>query len=249
MTQIDADTHDLPYRRHLRRPWPANSCRWNARRREERRARTTSGRSTSARSTRPRTPPCAWSSRSTARRVVKAVPDIGYLHSGFEKLGEDLDYNQYVTIVDRMNYISPIANEIAWHHAVEKLMGIELTPRCKYLRVILARAGPHQRPPALRRRRRPRPRGVHRLPLRLQPAREDLRHLRDRVRPALPPELDARRRPDVRRQRRVRSARSATSSRTFPKAHADIVRLLNRNRIFVDRTQGIGVLTKEEAIT
>src|SRR5471030_3522926 len=63
--------------------------------------------------------------------VVKAVPDIGYLHSGFEKLGEDLDFNQYVTIVDRMNYISPVANEIAWHHTIEKLMGIELTPRCK----------------------------------------------------------------------------------------------------------------------
>src|SRR5437588_12248872 len=70
--------------------------------------------------------------------VVKAVPDIGYLHSGFEKLGEDLDYNQYVTIVDRMNYISPVANEVAWHHTVEKLLGIELTPRCKYLRVIIA---------------------------------------------------------------------------------------------------------------
>src|SRR5436853_3574721 len=70
-------------------------------------------------------------------RVVRAVPDIGYLHSGFEKLGEDLDYNQYVTIVDRMNYISPIANEVAWFTAVEKLMGIELTPRCKYLRVIM----------------------------------------------------------------------------------------------------------------
>src|SRR5271165_4610235 len=69
--------------------------------------------------------------------VVKAVPDIGYLHSGFEKLGEHLDYNQYVTIVDRMNYISPVMNEVAWFHVVEKLMGIELTPRCKYLRVIL----------------------------------------------------------------------------------------------------------------
>src|ERR1700724_188027 len=56
--------------------------------------------------------------------IIKAVPDIGSLHSGFEKLGEDLDFNQYVTIVDRMNYISPIANEIAWHNAVEKLMGI-----------------------------------------------------------------------------------------------------------------------------
>src|SRR5205814_9951195 len=70
--------------------------------------------------------------------VLKAVPDIGYLHSGFEKLGEDLDYNQYVTIVDRMNYISPVANEVAWFHTVEKLMGIELTKRCQYLRVILA---------------------------------------------------------------------------------------------------------------
>src|SRR5271156_3513157 len=68
--------------------------------------------------------------------IVKAVPDIGYLHSGFEKLGEHLDYNQYVTIVDRMNYISPVDNEIAWHHTVEKLLGIELTPRAKYLRVI-----------------------------------------------------------------------------------------------------------------
>jgi len=70
--------------------------------------------------------------------VVNAVPHIGYLHSGFEKLGEHLDFNQYVTIVDRMNYISPLANEISWHHAVEKLLGIELTPRCKYLRTILA---------------------------------------------------------------------------------------------------------------
>src|SRR5437660_629683 len=70
--------------------------------------------------------------------VVKAVCDIGYLHSGFEKLGEDLDYNQYVTIVDRMNYISPVANEISWHHTVEKLLNIEITPRCKYLRTILA---------------------------------------------------------------------------------------------------------------
>jgi NADH-quinone oxidoreductase subunit D len=71
-------------------------------------------------------------------RVVNAVPHIGYLHSGFEKLGEDLDFNQYVTIVDRMNYISPLANEIAWHHAVEKLLGVELTPRCKYVRTICA---------------------------------------------------------------------------------------------------------------
>src|SRR5207244_4307791 len=71
-------------------------------------------------------------------RVVDAVPDIGFLHSGFEKLGEHLDYNQYVTITDRMNYISPGANNIGWHMAIEKLRGLEVAPRCKYIRTILA---------------------------------------------------------------------------------------------------------------
>src|SRR6188474_435829 len=78
--------------------------------------------------------------------IVKAIPDIGFLHSGFEKLGEDLDYNQYVTITDRMNYISPVANNVAWHGAVEKLLGIEITKRCQYIRVIvseLARISDH----------------------------------------------------------------------------------------------------------
>src|SRR5438270_4104160 len=71
-------------------------------------------------------------------RIVKATPDIGYLHSGFEKLGEHLNFNQYVTVVDRKNYISPPMNEIAWHNAVEKLLDIELTPRCQYIRVIIS---------------------------------------------------------------------------------------------------------------
>src|SRR5207245_8933738 len=71
-------------------------------------------------------------------RVIHAAPDIGYLHSGFEKIGEHLNYNQYVTVTDRMNYISPMANNVAWHGAVETLLGLELTPRCKYIRVIIA---------------------------------------------------------------------------------------------------------------
>src|SRR5215510_6527864 len=74
-------------------------------------------------------------------RVIKATPHIGYLHSGFEKLGEHLNYNQYVTIVDRMDYSAPIYNELAWHGATEKLMGIELTPRCKALRTIAGELG------------------------------------------------------------------------------------------------------------
>jgi NADH-quinone oxidoreductase subunit D len=71
-------------------------------------------------------------------RVARCTPHIGYLHSGFEKLGEHLDYNQYVTIVSRMNYLSPIANDICWHHAVEKVFGVGLTPRCTVVRTIMA---------------------------------------------------------------------------------------------------------------
>ncbi len=84
-------------------------------------------------------------------RVVDAMPDIGYLHSGFEKIGEHLDYNQYVTVTDRMNYISPLANNVAWHGAVEKLLGIELTPRVQVHPHDHRRAGPDQRSLAVQR--------------------------------------------------------------------------------------------------
>jgi len=70
--------------------------------------------------------------------VVKAIPEIGYLHSGFEKLGEDLDFNQYVTITDRMNYLSPLCNNVAYSLAAEKLMGIEVSKRTEYIRVLMS---------------------------------------------------------------------------------------------------------------
>ncbi|UCG15143.1 MAG: NADH-quinone oxidoreductase subunit D [Phycisphaerales bacterium] len=71
-------------------------------------------------------------------RVLSCTVHIGYLHSGFEKLGEHLDYNQYVVVTDRMNYVSPVANNVAWHHACERLFDLEITPRCKAIRTIIA---------------------------------------------------------------------------------------------------------------
>jgi NADH-quinone oxidoreductase subunit D len=179
--------------------------------------------------------------------VVRAVPDIGYLHSGFEKLGEDLDYNQYVTIVDRMNYISPIMNEIAWHHVVEKLLSIELTPRCKYLRVImgeLARISDHL--------------------LNVAAAALDLGgftaflyafNQRELIYDIFETASGQRFHPSYTRvggllfdvdDALVEKVRSFVKN--YPKAHADVVRLLNRNRIFIDRTKDIGILSKEDAI-
>jgi NADH-quinone oxidoreductase subunit D len=183
-------------------------------------------------------------------RVARCTPHIGYLHSGFEKLGEHLDYNQYVTIVSRMNYLSPIANDICWHHAVEKLFGIDITPRCKVVRTIMAELGPDPGPPALPRRGGAGPRRVHRLPLRLQPAREDLRHLRLHRGAALPPGLDARRRRDAgpARRRDLQDDGQELHQRR-PAAGAQGPRgLLKRNRIFIDRTVGIGRLSKENAL-
>ena len=69
--------------------------------------------------------------------VMKAIPEIGYLHSGFEKLGEDLDFNQYITITDRMNYLSPLCNNVAYALAAEKLMELEVSKRTEYIRILM----------------------------------------------------------------------------------------------------------------
>ncbi len=71
-------------------------------------------------------------------KVLSCTVHIGYLHSGFEKLGEHLDYNQFVVVTDRLNYVSPMANNITWHHVCERLFGVELTPRAKVIRTIAA---------------------------------------------------------------------------------------------------------------
>ncbi len=180
--------------------------------------------------------------------VVKAVPDIGFLHSGFEKLGEDLDFNQYVTIVDRMNYISPIANEIAWHHVVEKLMNIEITPRCKYVRTILgelARISDHLLSC-----------GAVALDLGAFTAFLYGFYQREVIYDIYETVSGQRFHPSYTRvgglafdvdNDFIRQVRDFVKN--FPKTHADMSRLLNRNRIFLERTQGIGVLSKEMAIS
>src|SRR2546430_7046739 len=68
--------------------------------------------------------------------VVRCIPHLGYLHSGFEKLGEYRHYNQIIPLTDRTDYLSPMSNNVGFALAAEKLMGIETTPRCTVLRVI-----------------------------------------------------------------------------------------------------------------
>jgi len=71
-------------------------------------------------------------------RIVNAEQEIGFLHTGFEKLGEQRTYNQFITLTDRLNYFSPLSNNIGFALAVEELLGIETPRRCQVIRTILA---------------------------------------------------------------------------------------------------------------
>ncbi|MDG1136963.1 MAG: NADH-quinone oxidoreductase subunit D [Phycisphaerales bacterium] len=182
-------------------------------------------------------------------RVVNATPHIGYLHSGFEKLGEHHNFDQYVCTVSRMDYISPIVNDIAWHHAVEKLLDIDLTPRCKVLRTILCELGRIQNHLLCV--------GAAALDLGAFTGflygfneREHVYDIMDFV-------SGQRFHPDYTRVGGLKN--DLPCEATFqkmvhnfidvrmPKAIDDIETLLNTNRIFIDRVEGVGTITKEEA--
>lgn len=180
-------------------------------------------------------------------RIVKATPDIGYLHSGFEKLGEHLNFNQYVTIADRKNYISPPLNEVAWHNAVEKLLGIEITKRCQYIRVIigeLARISDHLLCV-----------GAAALDLGAFTAFLFAFNQRELINDVYEEMSGYRYHPSYTRvggvmqdfnDRTIQKVRAVLTS--MPKALADLEKLIYRNRIFLDRVRGVGVLSRQMAI-
>lgn len=183
-------------------------------------------------------------------RIARCTPHIGYLHSGFEKVAEVLDYNQYVTITSRMNYLSPVSNDICWHHAVEKLFGIEITPRCKVLRTIMAEMGRIQDhllccgAAAL-------DLGAFTGFLYAFNPRETIYDICDYI-------SGQRFHPDWTRVGGL--MQDLPDEDTFKlmvkefinddltTAIRDLEKLVERNRIFMDRTQGVGIISKEDAI-
>jgi NADH-quinone oxidoreductase subunit D len=183
-------------------------------------------------------------------RIVKCTPHIGYLHSGFEKLGEHLNYNQYVTIVDRMDYSAPIYNELAWHGSVEKLMGIELTPRCKALRTIANELGRIQSHLLC----------VGAAGLDLGAFTSFLYGFNQRELIYDIVEYMAGQRfhtawtrvgglnMDLPDEAIFKKMVKHFVYDSLPKAIEDVETLLNKNRIFLDRTRGIGKISKEEAV-
>ncbi len=179
--------------------------------------------------------------------ITRGMPDVGYLHRGDEKIAENMQYNQFVPYTDRLDYLAPIANNVAYALAVEKLMGWELPPRGKAIRVIcceLARISSHLL-------------GVGCMAMDIGAITVFLYTFTEREKIYNLVEL-------------LSGARFTTSYtrvggqthdlpetfipqlkefiRTFKPALEETDGLLTRNRIFVDRCKNVGVISKEEAI-
>jgi NADH-quinone oxidoreductase subunit D len=181
--------------------------------------------------------------------ITKAAPDVGYLHRGDEKIAENMTYTQFIPYTDRLDYLAPLANNVAYVLAVEKLLGIQkdLPPRCQFIRVIcceLARISSHLLGVGCYAMDV----GAMTVFLHTFTEREKIHNLCESL----------------------TGARFTTSytrigglSRDLPPGWMEQCRkfckevvvnidetetLLTRNRIFVDRTQGVGVISGERAV-
>lgn len=180
-------------------------------------------------------------------RVAKVEAEIGYLHRAFEKSCENSTWNQAMPYTDRLNYVSPLINNFGYCAAVEKLLGVEITERCKYIRVLMSeisRITDHLTCIAASAMEL----GAMTAFLYLMKAREYLYEIIEEVTGArltisygrvggvkadLPAGLEDRlERALVKTEKEIR----------------EVDLLLTRNRIFIDRTKDVGILTRENAI-
>jgi len=179
--------------------------------------------------------------------VMAAVPELGYLHRGYEKLAENCSYHEFIPHTDRLDYLAPLSNNTAYVLAVEKLIGIEIPRRAQFIRVIiceLARISSHMLwlgtfgmdvgaltifMWTFREREK-----LHDIFEHLTGARFTTSYTRIG---GLSQDMN----PDV-----VAMIRKYLDE--FPEKIAECEKLLNKNRIFVERTDGVGRITKEQAI-
>lgn len=179
--------------------------------------------------------------------VTKCDPVLGYLHRGDEKIAENMTYNQFVPYTDRLDYLAPLANNAAYAIAVEKLANLAVPPRCQAIRVItseMARISAH----LLGLGAYGIDVGAWSVFLYTFTEREKLYKLFEELTGA---------------RFTTSYSRIGGLARDVPEgwnAHVDafcdqflpileeILKLLTRNKIFMDRTIGVGVISKEDAI-
>ena len=145
--------------------------------------------------------------------ITKADPDVGYLHRGDEKIAENMTYTQFIPYTDRLDYLAPLANNVAYALAVEKLLGIhdKLPPRCQYIRVMCCGTGAHFLAFARSRCVRDGHRRGHGFLADVHRARKNLQPRRSRERRASDDELHAHRRFDARCAADCGAIKSASS--------------------------------------
>ena len=181
--------------------------------------------------------------------VVRAKPVIGYLHTGMEKTGEELTYVQGATNVTRMDYASPLSNELVWSLAVEQLLDVEVPPRAVWARMMLAELNRIGVAPAVPGHERHGHRRGLDDALRLARARRGAAPARDDHRPADEPQLHPPRRHRRRPARRLAGGRARTSATSSRRASPSTTQLLTENPIWVERMVGVGVITTEQALS
>ena len=181
-------------------------------------------------------------------KVVRIQAEIGYLHRAFEKSAENSSWTQVMPYTDRLNYVSPLINNFGYCAAVEKLLGIEITERCKYIRVVMSevsRITDHLTCIAASAMEM----GAMTVFLYFMKAREFLYEIVEDVTGArltisygriggvkgdIPENLGE----------KLESALKKVEKELY-----EVDRLLTRNRIWVDRTRDIGILTREDAVS
>ncbi|HOJ03598.1 MAG TPA: NADH dehydrogenase (quinone) subunit D [Bacteroidota bacterium] len=185
--------------------------------------------------------------RLDGETIVSAMPELGYLHRGYEKIAENETYHEFITHTDRLDYLQPVHNNVGYILAVEKLLGIEAPPRAQYIRTLLAelaRISSHLVGFGVMAMDV----GAMTLLLWCFREREKIHDIYDLV-------IGARFTTSYTRIGGV--AQDITDEGLaairafidqFPERLNEGERLLNRNRIFFDRCRGTGIMTAEQAL-
>jgi len=173
--------------------------------------------------------------------------EVGYLHRGFAKMCEQATWTQVIPYTDRLNYVSPLINNVGYALAVEKLLGVETPPRCQFIRVIMSeisRITDHLTCCGMAASEL----GAITVGFYLIEARESLMRIIEAV-------TGARLTISYTRIGGVKhdlpqdfAEQVAKAFRKVGELLADCDRLLSRNRIFIDRMSGVGVISQETAL-
>jgi NADH-quinone oxidoreductase subunit D len=179
--------------------------------------------------------------------ITNCEPVLGYLHRGDEKIAENMTYNQFVPYTDRLDYLAPLANNVAYAITVERLAGIELPPRCEAIRVLIsemARISSHLLGM-----------GVFGMDagawtpfMYTFTEREKLYTLFEELTGARFTTSFTRIGGVARDLPEGWLPRVEKFVDELPKAIDEVEKLLTRNRIFLDRTEGIGTISKNDAL-